>query len=164
MMATRSGSLDPGILLHLMKSCGLTVDDLIDTLNHRCGLLGVSGISADMREIIAAADKGSVQARLAYDRFIIFARRAVGAMMGALGGIDLLIFTGGIGENNARVRHDIAAAVSEDTPVIDASYNEIKDSELDDNISASDGNVKVLVIHAREDLVVLREIVKTLAG
>jgi len=97
MMATRSGSVDPGLLLYLQARCGVGLDELRDTLANRSGLLGVSGVSGDLRRVVAAADEGSARARLAYDRFVWTLRRAVGAMAGVLDGVDAIVFTAGIG-------------------------------------------------------------------
>jgi acetate kinase len=151
MMGTRAGSVDPGLLLHLLTHLGVTALELEDVLTNRSGLLGVSGISADMREVLAAADKGNSNAWLAYDRFIFSARRAVGAAAGVLGGIDALVFTGGIGEHSGRVRHDISAA--------------FEGLELDEAAPADEGvvsslrsRVSVAVVKAREDLVLLHEV------
>jgi acetate kinase len=134
MMATRSGSVDPGLLLHLQARCGVAVEELRDALANRSGLLGVSGVSGDLRDVIDAADAGSPRARLAYDCFIWSLRRAVGAMAGVLGGVDAMVFTGGIGENSARVRGDVAAALG------------------------FAGHIETLVVRAREDLVILGDV------
>jgi acetate kinase len=151
MMGTRAGSVDPGLLIHLLTHLGVTVLELEDVLTNRSGLLGVSGVSADLREVLAAADAGNSNAWLAYDRFIFCARRAVGAAAGVLGGIDALVFTGGIGEHNARARHDICAA--------------FEGLELDTGAAADEGvissrrsRVSAVVVKAREDLVLLREV------
>jgi acetate kinase len=151
MMGTRAGSVDPGLLLYLQNHQGVTALDLEDTLTNRSGLLGVSGVSADMREVMAAADAGNSNAWLAYDRFVVCARRAVGAAAGVMGGVDALVFTGGIGEHNVRVRNDIAAA--------------FEGLELDAHASADEGlissprsRVSAVVVKAREDLVLLREV------
>jgi acetate kinase len=151
MMGTRAGSVDPGLLIHLLTHLGVTALELEDVLTNRSGLLGVSGVSADLREVLAAADAGNSNAWLAYDRFIFCARRAVGAAAGVLGGIDALVFTGGIGEHNARARHDICAA--------------FEGLELDSRTAADEGvissrrsRVSAVVVKAREDLVLLREV------
>jgi acetate kinase len=153
MMSTRSGSVDPGLLIHLEVRCGISAQILEDTLMRGSGLLGVSGLSGDMRKIVAAADEGNAAAKLAYDRFILYARRGVGAMAGALGGADMLIFTGGIGEHEPRVRRDIAAALG--AGLIDAARNE---SGKEGTISGSTSPVHVLTVRAREDLVLLHEV------
>ena len=153
MMATRSGSVDPGLLIHLETRCGISAQTLEDTLLRGSGLLGVSGISGDMRKVIAAANEGNAAAKLAYDRFILYARRGVGAMSGVLGGVDMLIFTGGIGEHEPGVRSDITAALGAD--LIDARANE---SSEEGALSRSSSPVKVLMVRAREDQILLREV------
>jgi acetate kinase len=158
MMATRSGSVDPGLLLHLQTRHGLTAEQLEEALAHHAGLLGVSGVSGDLREVLAAADGGSLRARLAYDRFVWSLRRAVGAMVGVLGGVDTLVFTGGIGENSARVRGDVAPALAVAGLRLpaDAPARGSGDRLLSDPGSG----VAVLLVHAREDLVILDEVVR----
>jgi acetate kinase len=158
MMATRSGSVDPGVLLYLQQHCEVGIDELRETLTKRSGLRGVSGVSGDLREVLEAVDKGSSRARLAYDRFVLSIRRALGAMAGVLGGVDTLVFTGGIGENSARVRRDAASALrfaglelAEDS---DASRN------ADHDIAAPASRVRVLVVRAREDLVILKDVLR----
>ena len=100
MMGTRAGSIDPGILIHLQRSCGLTVEQIDDALNHRSGLLGVSGVSPDYAKVEEAARDGNARARLALDMFADRVRSAVGAMAVAMGGVDALIFTDRVGENS----------------------------------------------------------------
>ena len=151
MMGTRAGSVDPGLLLHLQTHLGVTALELEDVLTNRSGLLGVSGISADMREVQKAADAGNSNAWLAYDRFIFSARRAVGAAAGVLGGIDALVFTGGIGEHNPRVRHDIAGAFEG----LEIEAGAAEDEGL---ISSPRSRIRAAVVKAREDLVLLREV------
>jgi acetate kinase len=156
MMATRPGALDPGILIFLQARCGVGLDELRTALVSRSGLLGVSGVSPDLREVLAAAQAGQARARLAYDCFIWTLRRAVGAMAGVLDGVDALVFTAGIGEHSALVRRDVAAALGfaglrlQDDPTAGG----------DRVISAGDSRVSVLVIHAREDLVILEEVLR----
>src|SRR3954453_3381377 len=127
-MATRSGSVDPGLLLWLERHAGLSADELDDALEHRSGLAGLSGLSGDMKELLAALDAGDARARLAYDVYIHRLRSQIGAMVAAAGGIDALVFTGGIGEHSRRVRDDARRGL-----------------ELL-------GTAEVLVIEAREDL------------
>src|ERR1700678_60612 len=107
MMGTRSGSVDPSILVYLIRRHGYTADQIDETLNRKSGLLGVSGISGDMREILDAIEKGNQRARLAYDIFAHRLTREVGAMLAVLGGVDAIVFTGGIGENCAPLREDV---------------------------------------------------------
>ena len=157
MMSTRSGSVDPGLLLHLELRCGISAQILEDTLMRGSGLLGVSGISGDMRKIIAGADEGNTAAKLAYEQFIVCARRGVGAMCGSLGGADMLVFTGGIVEHEPRVRRDIAAALGEG--LIDDARNR---SGEEGTISGGASPVLVVTIRAREDLILLREVTRLL--
>src|SRR5690606_30373148 len=104
MMATRCGTVDPGIVLHVQDRHGLTVADVEHALNRDAGLLGVSGISGDMREVLAAAREGHERARLAIEVYTHRVRQAIGAFTATLGGIDALVFTAGVGENSAEVR------------------------------------------------------------
>jgi acetate kinase len=156
MMATRSGSVDPGLLLHLQARCGVGLEELRDVLANRSGLLGVSGVSGDLRQVLAAAEANAPRARLAYERFIWTLRRAVGSMAGVLDGVDALVFTGGIGENSARVRGDVSSALS----FAGLRLASDLDSSADRLISANDSRVSVLLVHAREDLVILDEVLK----
>jgi acetate kinase len=111
MMATRSGDLDPGLLIFLLRSQGLDADGLEDLLDRHSGLLGVSGRSGDPRRLREAAAK-SPDARLALTMFAYAARKQVAAMAAALGGLDLLVFTGGIGENDAEIRAEICEGLA----------------------------------------------------
>ena len=111
----------------------------------------MSGVSGDLRRVLAAADANSPRARLAYDRFVWTLRRAVGAMAGVLDGVDVLVFTGGIGENSARVRGDVAAALAFAGVRLDPDAP----GRGDRVISAGDSRVTVLLVRAREDLVIL---------
>lgn len=155
MMATRSGSVDPGLLLYLQKHCGLGIEELSDALENRSGLLGVSGVSGDLREVLSAAEAGEPRARLAYDRFILTLRRAVGSMTCVLGGVDAITFTGGIGENSDCVRSDVASSLGFAGLRLDSDAN--RSGACDRRISTSDSTIAALVVRAREDLVILGE-------
>ena len=150
-MATRSGSIDAGAVLHLVAERGLSAREVRATLTERSGWLGVSGISADLQAVMAAADAGHARARLAVDLFTQSLRRSIGAMAGVLGGVDAIVFTGGVGERSARVRR--AAATALPGLVLDDAA-----SESDAVISTPGSAISALVVHAREDLVVLREL------
>jgi acetate kinase len=156
MMGTRSGSLDPGLLLYLERQHQMDASSLEEALNQRSGLLGVSGVSADLRKVIEAADAGNERAQLAYEIFVHTLCRAVGAMTGGLGGIDALIFTGGIGEHSARVRQDVATALAFAGLTLDTAKNDA--AKADTEISAPGSAIRALVITAREDLSVLAEV------
>lgn len=146
MMATRSGSVDPGALLYLLDQ-GESITSLREGLTHQSGLLGVSGISQDLRQVRAAAAIGDARARLAIDRFVLSIQRSVGAAMAVLGGVDALIFTGGIGEHDAALRSEVVSVLSFAGVQIEEKANH--SSEADREIST--GKVRVCVIKARED-------------
>ena len=107
MMGSRCGSVDPGILVYLLREHNYTADQLDDILYKQSGLLGISGISADMREILAAIDRGDTRARLAFDIYAHRMLREIGSMLAVLGGADALVFTGGVGENCAPLRKKV---------------------------------------------------------
>ena len=104
MMGTRSGSVDPGILTFLMRQGRLDANEIDGVLNHKSGLLGISGISGDMRDILAAIGRGHERAKLAFNIYVHRLRAAIAAMAAAMGGMDVLVFTAGVGENSAEVR------------------------------------------------------------
>lgn len=156
MMATRSGSIDPGLLLYLQEQCHVGIDELRETLTKRSGLHGVSGVSGDLRKVLEAADGGSSRAQLAYERFVLSIRRALGAMAGVLGGADALVFTGGIGENSARVRRDTANALRSAGLELADDLNASNDADHD--IARAGSRVRVLVVRAREDLAILKQV------
>jgi acetate kinase len=161
MMTTRSGSVDPGLLLHLQTHRGVGADELREVLTARSGLLGVSGISRDLRQVLDAADRGSPRARLAYDRFVLSVRRGLGAMAGVLGGVDAVVFTGGIGENSARVRRDTVGALGISA---DGLADRAGDRVADDrDIARRDAPVRVLVVRSREDLAVFEDVLRLIA-
>lgn len=158
-MATRSGTVDPGALLYLVREGHLTLAELDDALVRRAGLFGLSGEkSGDLRLVLAAADQGSARARLAYAQLLHSLRRAIGGMIAVLGGIDALVFTGGIGEHSARVRRDVAGGFAFLGLSLDEDANQA--NPIDRDIAASGSAVRMLVIRAREDLMVLAEMKK----
>jgi len=154
MMGTRSGSIDPGILTFLMRQDHATAEQLDDLLNKKSGLAGISGISNDMREIVAAAKAGNARAKLAFDMFIHRLTRSIGAMAAVLGGVDAIVFTAGIGEHSTEVRAATCANLEFLGVRIDASKNSEKLSDRD--ISAADSRVRILVIEAQEDWAIAR--------
>ena len=150
-MATRSGSVDPGLLLWLQQHEGLSVDEMADALEHESGLVGLAG-TADMREVLARDDP---DARLALAVYIHRLRAAIGAMAAALEGLDALVFTGGVGERSAPVRQMACEGLSHLGVAIDAGRNERVDGDGD--VRASGSAVAVLVVRAREDLEIARQ-------
>jgi acetate kinase len=149
MMGTRSGSVDPGILLHLLRRGGCSVDQLDSMLNHESGLLGVSGISADMRQILAAMQDGNPRAQLAFDAYVHSVKSHIGALLPSLHGLDALVFTAGIGENCAPVR----SGVCQGWEVLGLKLDTDKNVQVrvDGDISRSESAVRILVIRAQEE-------------
>ena len=158
-MGTRAGSVDPGLLLHLQTARGFTPERLARALANESGLLGVSGVSNDLRQVLSAIDGGHARAKLAYDRFAISLVRAVGGAAAVLGGLDALVFSGGIGENSPKVRRDLAVSLAFTGLALDPAANEAV-GRADVAISRPDSGVRALVVHAREEQVVLRELKK----
>jgi acetate kinase len=148
MMGTRSGSIDPGILTYLL-SRGSTGPELDELLNKKSGLLGITGSSSDMREIVQAMKAGHRRAKLAFDIFVHRLRVSIGAMIAALGGIDALVFTAGIGENSP----DVRAAACADCGYLGLALDAAKNSAVseDEDIARADSAVRVLVLRAQED-------------
>jgi acetate kinase len=155
MMGTRSGSLDPGILTYLMRETSLTVQQLDDLLNTKSGLLGISGVSGDMRKIVAAMKDGHARAKLAFGIFVHRLQAGIGAMVAVLGGIDALVFTAGIGENSP----DVRAAACADFGFLGLKLDPVKNSQppVDQEISRPDSAVRVFTLRAQEDWAIARD-------
>jgi len=160
-MATRSGSLDPGMLLWLNEHGGLAVDELADALEHRSGLLALAG-SADMREVVSRAEAGDERARLALDVYVHHLRGGIAAMAAALGGLDALVFTGGVGERSPQVRAHAAAGLGFLGVALDEARNRAASGETE--VSAARARVRTLVLRAREDAEIARQTRAVLAG
>jgi len=155
MMGTRSGSVDPGIMTYLMRHGGFTGQQLDEILNTRSGLLGISGISGDMRQIVAAMKDGHMRAKLAFEVFVHRLQAGIGAMIVVLSGIDALVFTAGIGENSPEVRAAACANFGFLGLKLDAAKNAQSSAEQD--ISLSDSAVRILVVRAQEDWAIARD-------
>jgi len=160
-MATRSGSVDPGALLYLLRERGLSVEELDHALNEESGLKGLSGISGSVRELETAAPQ-DIRARLALD---VYAHRIAGAVAGitaSLGGVDALVFTAGVGEGSSQVRADVCGRLAFLGVALDLDANEA--AEPDCETAGPGSSVRVLVVKAREDLVVARAVRALLYG
>jgi acetate kinase len=155
MMGTRSGSVDPGILTYLMRQSRLTGDQLDEVLNQRSGLLGISGISGDMREILAAVKKGHERATLALEIYVHRLCSGIGSMIAVLGGIDALVFTAGVGENSAEVRAGACQNLEYAGVKLDPKKN--LESPPEQDISDRSAPVRVLLIRAGEDWEIARD-------
>ncbi len=155
MMGSRSGSVDPGILIHLLRHSDYRADQLDHALNHRSGLLGISGLSNDLRQIMVAIEQDNDRAKLAFDMFVHRLRAHIGAMLASLGGLDALVFTAGIGENSAATRVSVCEAFEFLGLSLDLAQNNAE--PIDQDIAHSDSNVRVLVIHTQEDWAIAQE-------
>jgi acetate kinase len=155
MMGTRSGSLDPAILIFLMRQHGLSAEQLDEILNKKSGLLGISGLSSDMRNVLAAMHAGDERAKLAFDLYIHHLRIAIAGMAAVLEGLDALVFTAGVGENSSQVRAAACKGLDFLGVTVDVDKNERP--TLDADISSPESRVKVLVIRAEEDWAIAGE-------
>jgi acetate kinase len=162
MMGTRSGTIDPSIVLHVQERHGLTVDQVETALNRESGLLGVSGVSADMRQVLAAAKAGQERARLALDVYAHRVRQAIGALTVTMGGIDALVFTAGVGENSAEVRESICAGLACLGLELDPKANASRRPDAD--VALASSRARILVVATREDVTMLREVMQVLDG
>lgn len=162
-MGTRSGDVDAGALIHLMREQNLDVAGLEDLVNRKSGLLGLSGLSHDMRTIEQAADQGHAQALLAFKTFCYRIRKSLGASMAAMGGLDAIVFTGGIGEHSTGVRSQACQGLSCMGVILDEARNQ-RASTLNEPsvISTPDSKVTVLVIPTDEERMIAREALRIL--
>ena len=156
MMGTRCGSVDPGILLHVQRQHGLTVDQLDDALNHRSGLLGVSGVSSDFRQVEAAASQGNDRARLALEMYADRVRATIGALAVTLGGIDALIFTAGVGTNSANLRAAVCNGLECLGLQLDSTRNTTCQPDAD--VATDHSSARILVLQTQEELLIAREV------
>ncbi|UYO97862.1 acetate kinase [Microbacterium sp. M28] len=154
-MGTRSGDLDPAVLLHLARRAGMSTDDLDALLNKRSGLLGLAGRS-DMRDILAGVDAGDGAATLAFDVYIHRLRAYVGAYVAQLGGVDVISFTAGVGENAARVRAEALSTFGFLGLEIDGAANEQRRPGIR-RISTAESAIEVLVVPTNEELEIARQ-------
>ncbi|MGL5032936.1 MAG: acetate/propionate family kinase, partial [Microcystaceae cyanobacterium] len=155
MMGTRSGSIDPAILIYLMREKGLNADQLNELLNKQSGLKGVSGISADLRPILQAMTEGNESAQLAFDMYIHRFRACVGQMLASLGGLDAIIFTAGVGENSAIIRQKVCEGFAFLGLELDLAKNEL--SPVDQDLATPNSTVRILQIHTEEDWAIASE-------
>lgn len=155
MMGTRSGSVDPGILTYLMRKDKLQAQEIDGVLNQKSGLLGISGMSGDMREILRAMNGGHQRAKLAFDIYVHRLQAGIGAMVAVLGGVHALVFTAGVGENSPEVRSMGCSNLG----FLGLKLNEANNAQpsLDQDIATADSLVRVLVIRAQEDWAIARE-------
>ena len=155
MMGTRVGDIDPGALVYIMLKHNLSAADLQKIINKESGMLGISGISSDMREIEAAVNKGDERAILGLDMYQQRILKYIGAYAAEMGGVDIIVFTGGVGENQCSLRRDVCAPLAFMGVEIDPVANEVHGEEK--VISTPASKVKVVVIPTDEELMIARD-------
>jgi acetate kinase len=160
MMGTRCGSIDPSIVLHVQQHHGLTASQVESALNHESGLLGVSGLSADMRAVLKAANEGQLSAKSALAIYTHRVRQAIGSLTVTMGGLDALVFTAGVGENSAEVRQTICMGLECLGLELDIKAN--GNCQPDVDVAALNSRGRILIIKTREDLTMLREVLQVL--
>lgn len=154
-MGSRAGSVDPGILLYAIEQMGLSAGRLGEILQRESGLLGVSGISSDFRTVQEAAESGNERARLALAIYAVSVRSGIGALAVSLGGVDALVFTAGVGENSAPLREEACRGLECLGLRLDPVANRTVRPDAD--VSAPGRTGRILILHTREDLYILRE-------
>ncbi len=160
MMGTRSGSIDPSVISFLSEQHGYKISDIDELLNKKSGVLGISGVSSDFRDVIDSADKGNERAKLALDIFHYKVRAQIAAYAGIMGGVDVIVFTAGIGENSSLTRKECLNGLEFLGFNIDDERNAIR-GEIQE-ISTKDSKVKVYEIPTNEELMIARDTVKLL--
>ena len=154
-MGTRSGNLDPAILQFIMNKYGYTADEMLNILNKKSGVLGISGVGSDFRDLEKAAKEGNEREQLALDKFAYEVRKYIGSYAAAMGGVDIITFTAGLGENGPDMRESICRGLEFLGVRVDHEKNQVRGKETD--ISAADSTVKVYVIPTNEELMIARD-------
>ena len=162
MMGTRSGSIDPSVISFLVEEHGYTINDIDKILNKKSGVLGISGVSSDFRDVLAEAEKGNERAKLALDIFHYKVRAQIAAYAGIVGGVDVIVFTAGIGENSAITRKECLRGLEFFGFNIDDEKNSVR-GEIQE-ISTEDSKVKVYEIPTNEELMIARDTVKLVSN
>jgi acetate kinase len=156
MMGTRSGSIDPAIVTYLIEQMGMTAAEANAVMNKKSGLLGVSGISNDLRDVLAAADGGDGRAKLASELYSASVKKQIGAYVFAMGGVDAIVLAGGVGENSDKMRAMILGGLEEQGIVLSPEANLERNGER--VISSADSRVAVLVIPTNEELMIAKDV------
>lgn len=160
MMGSRSGSIDPGILIYLWQQYNYSSEELDNMLNKLSGLRGISGISSDLRDVIAAKEQGNKRAQLAWDMYVHRLRSGIGAMLASLAGLDVLVFTAGVGEKSAEIRQAACEPWGFLGLKIDLEKNQQQPVDID--IATFDSMVRVVVVETQEDWAIAQQCYKLL--
>ncbi len=154
-MGTRTGDIDPACLQFIMNKYGYDVDTMLNICNKKSGVMGISGVSSDFRDLETAAEQGNERAQLALDKFAYEVRKYIGAYAAAMGGVDAIVFTAGVGENSAEMRARVMEGLEYLGAKLDAEANRVRGQEA--VISAADSKVTVLVIPTNEELMIAQD-------
>ena len=163
LMGTRCGDIDPSVVTYMEQKLGIHGQEMADYLNKKSGLLGISGVSSDMRDVTGAADQGNERAQLATDMLKYQIKKYVGAYAAAMGGLDCVVFTGGIGENDDRVRLGVCENMEFLGIKLDEEKNKLRGQDIID-LSAADSRVKVLMVCTNEELMIARDTLALVTG
>ncbi|WP_418668377.1 acetate/propionate family kinase [Allofournierella sp.] len=163
LMGTRCGDVDPSVVTYMEQKMGIHGQEMADYLNKQCGLLGVSGVSSDKRDVEAAAAAGNERAKLASDMLNYQIKKFVGAYAAAMGGLDCVVFTGGIGENDAYVRSEVCRNMEFLGIRLDEEKNRQRGADILD-LTAGGGRVKVLMVCTNEELMIARDTLGLVTG
>ncbi|MEG2015024.1 MAG: acetate kinase, partial [Clostridia bacterium] len=156
-MGTRSGDIDPAVLEFLSEKKGKDIHEMLNYINKSSGMLGVSGVSSDFRDLHEASEKGNYRATLAVNMFCYHVKKYIGSYVAALGGLDVLVFTAGVGENDNEVRSNVVSNLSYLGIEIDETLNSKRNDGTIHDISGKNSKVKILVVPTNEELVIARE-------
>jgi acetate kinase len=157
MMGTRSGAIDPSVLTYIMKTEGISAQEMDDIINRKSGLLGISGVSNDCREIWLAADAGNERAALAMKMLTSGVKKIVGSYLAEMNGADAIVFTAGIGENDYLVRELVCKDMDYCGVKIDVEKNAASPKGTFNDITAPDGKVKVFIIPTDEEYMIAKD-------
>jgi len=160
MMGTRCGSIDPAIVTYMINTLGLTADEAESLMNRKSGLLGISGVSHDLRDVLKAAKEGNSRAILAYEMYSNMVKRFIGQYVYEMAGVDAIVFAGGVGENDVRMRHMILNDLGPLGILLDNKRNEQRGGER--KISTDDSKVSILVIPTNEELMIVKDVTRIL--
>ena len=152
---TRDFDIDPSMLEFIMNKYGYSASEMLNILNKKSGVLGLSGVSSDFRDLDDAADKGNERARLALDKFAYEVKKFIGAYAAAMGGVDAICFTAGVGENSASMRESIVEGLEYLGAKIDPEKNKVRGKDA--IVSTDDSKVKIMVIPTNEELMIARD-------
>ena len=161
-MGTRSGDIDAGIMEYLMNKYGMNIDEMLNILNKKSGVEGLSGVSSDFRDLEKAAEEGNARAQLAEEKFAYEVKKYVGAYAAAMGGVDAIIFTAGVGENDKGIRAMVCDGLEYMGVKLDPAANDVRGKET--VISAADSKVKVLLIPTNEELMIATDTAAIVKG